>query len=304
MPPGSHSYPLLLQNSYNPRPPKRNMQVIKNSGKIEPFNQKKIKSSILEAGGSEEIAKETVLLILKRKKETMHTRKILSIVLKNLKKEKGVAQKYNLKYAIMQMGPHGFIFEQYFAQILSHYGYKTKVGQHLRGKKIMQEVDIVATKKKKYMIECKYHNDIGTITRLHPALYTYSRFLDLKKHGFEKSWLATNTKCSMDARNYSIGVNQKVTSWEYPKKQSLRELIEKKQLYPLTILATLSHNAIQSLFSKNIMILSHLCEYSDKEIKKITKLPTRRIKKIRKEIKEILSSCIKSKGRKKILQNS
>jgi hypothetical protein len=105
----------------------------------------------------------------------------------------------------MSLGPSGFPFEIYFAKILENYNYKTKVDNIIPGKIILHEVDIIAEKnKKKYMIECKYHNEIGVHTKLHVAMYTYARFLDVKK--YDIPWLVTNTKCVDVALDYAKGV--------------------------------------------------------------------------------------------------
>jgi predicted RecB family endonuclease len=55
----------------------------------------------------------------------------------------------------MSLGPSGFLFEQFFSEILKNYGYKTKINVFLKGKIITHEIDIIAEKNKKYMIECK-----------------------------------------------------------------------------------------------------------------------------------------------------
>ena len=264
------------------------MKVIKNSGDKEKFDSKKIYNTILSAGGSRKIAKETISLAKKKFKENATTKEILEFVLNNLKKEPGLKQRYDLKRAIMSLGPTGFPFEQFFAKLLENYGYKTKTDQKLRGKKIIQEVDIVATKDKKYMVECKYHNDLGTITRLHPAMYTYARFLDLNKYSFDEPWLVTNTKCSWDAINYASGVNLKITSWNFPKNDSLQKLIQDKNLYPVTILIGVDEEIKKSLFGAGFIVLKDLEGKSVNEIKQRTRLPTKTIKILLEEMEKII----------------
>jgi len=260
--------------------------VIKASGEIQYFDSKKIFNTVTEAGASKKLAIGTVKLIKEKYYKGITTKEILNLILENLKKEPGVAQRYNLKKAIMNLGPSGFPFEHYFARILDKHGYQTKVDNNIKGKRILHEVDIIAKKDNiSYMIECKYHNETGTNTKLHPALYTYARFLDIGK--FNTPWLATNTKCVDDAVEYAKGVNMKITSWTYPQKESLRILIESKALYPITSISLIDSKTKESLFLNNIVLATDLLKYTPKQISKITGLGAFQISQIIKEVKEI-----------------
>lgn len=264
------------------------MQVIKYSGDIEKFSAKKIYATIRDAGGSKQLANDAIKEVKKKYHKNITTKEILEILLKFLKKEPGVSEKYNLKRAIMDLGPTGFPFEKYFAKILENYGFQTKVGVKIKGKIIYHEVDIIANKKKKYMIECKYHNESGTITRLHPAMYTYARFLDLKRHQFYKGWLVTNTKCSDDAKLYAKGSGLKITSWKYPENQSLQKLIERNNLYPITVLTTIDSKIKEKLFENGIFMIKDFEKYSEEELKHKLNINEEKTKAILKEVYEIL----------------
>lgn len=263
--------------------------VIKASGLEEKFSSRKIYNTIIEAGGSKKLAMEAVSGVIKKFHENITTDEILKIILKVLKKEPGVSERYNLKRAIMDLGPSGFPFEQFFGDLLREHGYKTQVGNFLRGKIITHEVDILAEspKKKSFMIECKYHNEPGKSTKLHVAMYTYARFLDLRKK-LDIPWLVTNTKCSKDAKDYSRGVGLKVTTWNYPKNESLKKLIENKKLYPITILSSLDEKTKYKLFNAKIMLAKDLLEYPTSEILEKTGLSEKQINKILNEIREVL----------------
>ena len=265
------------------------MQVIKYSGNREPFSPKKIYYTVRDAGGSSKLAKAAIKKVRKNYHKNMTTKEILDILLDFLKAEAGVSERYNLKRAIMNMGPTGFPFERYFAKILETYGFKTLVGQKLKGKIIYHEVDIVAEKKSKFMIECKYHNESGTKTSLHPAMYTYARFLDLKRQRFDKGWLVTNTKCSIDARQYAKGVGLKLTSWNFPENQSLQKLIEKKNLYPITILDSVDEELKQKMFDNGLVMLRDFQDFSEEEIKVKLDISEAKSKNIMKEVYNILN---------------
>ncbi len=264
------------------------MEVIKASGEKEDFSYKKVYYSILETGASKILAKETTNLVKKSLYKEITTEEILKIILKNLKKELGIAEKYNLKRAIMNLGPAGYAFEKYFSEILNAYGYKTQTGIHIKGKRIIHEVDVLAEKQKKFMIECKYHNEKGIHTKLQSALAAYARFLDLKSHNIHQPWLVTNTKCSKDAVNYAKGVNLRITSWRYPKQESLAKLIQEKKLYPLTIIF-MNENQKKALLDNKIVTLKSLIETPEKELSSLTKIPLKEIIKLKEKAKEIIN---------------
>lgn len=262
------------------------MHVTKASGDSEKFDANKIYNSILTTGASKKLALETVKLVKSKHYNGITTKEILNIILQNLKKEPGISQRYDLKKAIMSLGPSGFPFEEYIARILNHYDYETKINNYIKGKRITHEIDIIAKKQNiKYMIECKYHNELGTHTKLHVAMYTYARFLDVNK--FDIPWLVTNTKCVDEAIKYAKGVNLKITSWNYPKINSLRELIVKKDLYPITSISCVDDNIKEKLLSNDLVLAKDLMHLTNKELILKTGLNEMQINKIRKEVYEI-----------------
>ncbi len=269
------------------------MKVIKASGLEEEFNSRKIYHTILGAGGTGKLARDIVEVVKKKFHDGMTTKEILEIVLRELKEFPKLYARYDLKRAIMSLGPSGFPFEHFFGHLLEYYDYKTKVGNFIKGKVINHEVDIIARrivggKEKSYMIECKYHNEPGTLTKLHPALYTYARFLDLDpKEKPDMPWLVTNTKCSRDAKGYAKGVGLKITSWNYPQSNSLQKLITRKKLYPITIIKLISHKTKEKLFGSKIVIAKHLLDFSVEELIQKTELSESEIKKILEEVKII-----------------
>lgn len=270
------------------------MRIIKASGEEESFDKNKIIQTALKAGASKDFAKEVALKVEKETRSGESTRSILERILNLLKKQPEVAARYDLKRAIMTLGPHGFLFEEYIAQILQHYGYKTKTDQIIKGKDITHEVDVVAENDKVAIIEAKYHNLPGTYTNTKVALYSYARFLDLKtnsKNKIDESWIITNTKCTRRALAYSIGVRQKIISWNYPKEGSLQELIVKKDLFPITIYKSVSENIKERLFRAKIVLAKDLKNHSIQELKRKTGLDEKILQKILEETKKICLNC-------------
>ncbi len=265
------------------------VQVIKFSGEKEEFNPKKIERTLKRAGATQEQTNRIIKTVKKRIKDGMTTKQILNIVYSELKKHPGVAARYNLKRAIMSLGPGGFTFEKYFAQLLEAHGYNTQLNQVIKGKRINQEVDIIARKDKTYMVECKYYLYPGNYAGTKEAMYTYARFLDTnsRKHNFDQPWLATNTKCSWSALEYAKGVGIKITSWKNPPKENLQKLIETKKLYPITILRSVNKFVRERLFYSGITMVKTLIETDIQTLKRKTRLKDRELKKIIQEAKQI-----------------
>lgn len=263
------------------------MYVIKASGKKEKFNPDKIKGTMLRAGADEKFADEIVKKVEKEIYNGITTREILDTALEILHNKKPeLAALYDLKRAIMNLGPTGFPFEKFFAKILKEHGYKIKIGQTIQGKITSHEIDITAEKNSKYIIECKYHNQAGIYTGMKTALYVYARFLDLKKN-FDIPWLATNTKFSNKVIKYAKGVNMKLTGWKYPEDENLQTLIHEKKLYPVTILKSVDKNIKGKLLKKGIVTIKDLIEYDFNELKSKIRIPEKILKQIIDESKKI-----------------
>lgn len=236
------------------------INVIKATGQIEPFAGEKVISSLMGAGSSRELAEKIVSQITPHLYQNIPTFEIYSEVMKILKKEKeDLATKYNLKKAIMDLGPTGYPFEKFVAGILEAYGHKTITNQTISGKCVTHEIDVIARGEANktnltYMIECKFHSIPGGRTDIKVALYTYARFLDTKeKNGFDIPWLITNTKVTQEVKTYGLCVGMKVTAWDYPEGKSLNEMIDKSGLHPITAITSLSDERKRLLVEQGII---------------------------------------------------
>jgi hypothetical protein len=232
----------------------RPISVVKATGEIESFSEKKVIDSLLRAGASTELAQKIVSQVKPRLYQNIPTFEIYSLVMKMLKKEeRNLAEKYNLKRAIMELGPSGYPFEKYVAEILKVQNYQVQINQLVAGRCVTHEIDIVAKNDKTYMIECKFHGQVGGRTDVKEALYTYARFLDVKEKGFDIPWLVTNTKLTQEAKAYAACVGMRLTAWDYPEKDSLRELVDQSGLHPITASTTLSQEQKQALLEKGVV---------------------------------------------------
>ena len=246
----------------------------------------------MRAGASRDATKRILKKIRGHIYRGMDTRDIYKMVLSALSEEKGgivLKQKYQLKDAIMQLGPAGFTFEDYVGEILKHSGFKIKaIGNKVRGKCIIHEIDlIVVSENKQILVECKYHSKHGVYTGLKESLYTHARFLDAVPY-FDDEYLICNTKVSDHARKYAKCINQKIISWRYPSNNGLENIIEKNKLYPITIL-NLNSKEIRIFLHYNIMLAKNILEYSEHELSKNTGINITRIKNLQKLVLQLIS---------------
>ena len=243
------------------------VDVIKADGTKEPYQRKKVLDSITRAG----IPKSLQIEVLNKIEADLHEDITTQQIYKHIEDylvqsgKPHLKGRYSLKRAIMQLGPTGYPFEAYIAYVLEAEGYKTRVGLGFDGKCVNHEVDIEALRNnQKIMVECKFHNRVGTKSDVQVALYTKARFDDLsQKHGFTKPMLVTNTKITNDAVDYSKCVGMDVMGWSYPSEGSLRDLVEKHNLFPITTLTSLTASQLQRLLVDNIVLAKQLCEDSE-----------------------------------------
>jgi Holliday junction resolvase len=242
-----------------------NISITKASGDIVPFNKGKLKQSLLRSGANSEQADEVVSEVLEMLVEGMSTRKIYKTAFRLLRNvSRPMAARYKLKHAIMELGPSGFPFEQFIGELLNHQGYTTKVGVIVKGHCVNHEVDVIAEKDNHhFMIECKFHNRQGYVCDVKIPLYIQSRFLDVEtswkkldghSEKFHQGWVVTNTRFSEDAAQYGRCMNMNLVSWDYPKKNALKDWIDGSGLHPVTCLTTLTQREKQQLLDKKIVL--------------------------------------------------
>ncbi|MGB9637255.1 MAG: ATP cone domain-containing protein [Microgenomates group bacterium] len=237
----------------------RLINVIKATGEVEPFSEEKVISSLIKAGAAREVAKEIIEEVKPSLYQNIPTFEIYSQVMSLLRKRQvQLAEKYNLKKAIMDLGPTGYPFEQFVARVLETQGMKVETNKIVQGKCVAHEIDVIAQNKERYMIECKFHAIPGGRTDIKVALYTYARFLDIKHQGFAVPWLITNTKVTSEVKAYALCMGMKVTAWDYPEGEGLNEMIDKSGLYPVTSSTSLSKEQKRNLLEKGIIFVKDI----------------------------------------------
>lgn len=279
------------------------MLVTKASGEREEFNPEKLRQTCLRAGAPEWLAEKVVKEVEKKIFEGIATKQILKIALSILDKEMPhVAAKYDLKGAIMRLGPAGYEFENLIGELLREYGYRTSVHNIVKGYCIEHEVDVIAEKtvngaKETGMIECKYHNAAGIFSGVKDVLYSYARFEDLQQGAkmsgikFTRCWLVSNTKFSSDVIRYANCKSIILVGWKYPERTdsrdanavpSLKKMLDDKKLYPMTALRTMDRDSQEKLAGAGLMFCKDLIRTKTEKLEQMG-ISRRRLKKLIKE---------------------
>ena len=243
------------------------MNIVKADGSIQPYSEEKLLSSIKRAGVPQSLQYHVLENVRNKLYSNIPSVEIYKIILESLDRSSQPLSKsrYSLKQSIMQIGPTGYPFEDFIAQVLNEQSFQTSTRQVLLGKCVQHEIDVIAIKdKQKNMIEAKYHNNAGSRTDVQVSLYVKSRFDDLKdKHLFTQAWIVTNTKATSDAIAYALCSGMKIISWSYPEGESLREMIEKSKMHPITMLTTLSQSQKSELLNRHIVLCKELRTNAD-----------------------------------------
>jgi hypothetical protein len=246
--------PVLNQTAYG--------TLIKSSGELEPYVPEKLIRSIKRAGGDEHLAMEIAEEVNKSDELKRNTDQIHAFVFNKLRQTSTpIADRYNLKRALIALGPSGFPFEKYVAEIFKGFGYKAQTNIIAKGKCVDHEIDVVIENEQgqKAMVEVKFHNASGYKTNVKVPLYVKARFDDVKEiNNYGQAWIVTNTKFTSDSIKYAECNNIKLISWEYPAHDNLAELIDKLKLHPITALSGLSDQLKKTLMEEGVVLCKQL----------------------------------------------
>lgn len=247
------------------------LSVRKSSGDFVPFNEAKLRRSLHRSGADDRLINQVLQEIRGQVYENMPTKTLYKMAYKMLKRlNRPIAARYSLKQAMQEMGPSGYPFEHFFAEILKKQGFSTSTGLILQGACITHEVDVVAEADHEVIfVECKYHAEPGAVSDVKIPLYIHSRFRDLadsqsiqNKIGDRKlqCYIATNTRFSDDAMRYGSCAGLHLIAWDYPLGKGLRELIDEAGLHPITCLGSLARHEKVALMGKGLVLSRHLYE--------------------------------------------
>jgi hypothetical protein len=252
---------------------KKGIYIIKSDGVRELFSREKLERSLRKIGTEPETVDMIVNKIEADLTDGNTTKEIYKQAFNLLKKKQHpVALRYSLKRSIAELGPSGFPFEDFVAEIFKAQGYQAVTDQIVIGTCVPHEIDVVAFNDQELiMIEAKFHTDFATRSDLKVALYIKARFEDLqpgsykydiKERKMTKGILITNTNFSTTAIQYGECSHLNMIGWNYPRENNLHNIIEGLNIIPITVLTTITQ-AEKKLFIANGLVLTKQLENID-----------------------------------------
>lgn len=269
-------------------------QIKKVSGELETFSRTKLINSLKRSGAEVEIVNSIADDVESWLYDGIPSKKIYDKAFALLrKKQLGIAARYKLKNAMMELGPTGYPFEFFVGQVFKLMGYDVEVGKVLQGHCVTHEVDVIATKEKEqHFIECKYYQHTGKNANVQVPMYIRSRVDDLIKYrkglpefeGFVfHGGVVTNTRFTADAISFGECTGLSLLSWDYPQGKGLKEIVDREKIFPITVLTRLNLSEKQQFMEKGIVICRQLAE--NPEVLAAIVTDNNKVKKVLQEIK-------------------
>lgn len=274
------------------------VQITKADGTSEYFKVEKLRRSLRRAGASPEEVNNIVSQIMKEVFDGMQTQQIYRRAFTLLREsELPTAARYSLRRALFGLGPSGFPFEKFLARLFAADGYTVRTGIILQGKCAPHEIDIAAYREKDSFVgEAKFHSRPGVKTDLQVAMYSYARLIDLKNTRIcndavceiNSFWLITNTKFTSTAEHYGECSGIKMLSWDYPKHNNLHDRIQRAQVYPITVVQSLTPAQIATLIERDAIICKDIID--NPGVLRHLHLSTSKLERVISEVRRICSS--------------
>lgn len=274
------------------------MHIRKSTGELVPYNPNKIRKTLRRAGANKNIIDRLLTHIEQHVYDGMTTKELYAAVNRELKKNAlHIAQRYNLRSALLRLGPAGFKFEKYVASILRSYGFEAITPElEMRGRCVRHEIDVVATKDGTCaMIEAKFRNNFGDSVNLKDTMATWSRFTDLVDGAdegtcrrFDEVWVMTNGRFSDRALRFGLCKGMRMVGWN-TKEHSLAKMVDHASLYPVTALGHLRQWELDRLANKGLMLCREVADYGPERIATTLDVSRSRASRIFKECRAIVT---------------
>ena len=255
-----------LSHTRTATPLPQHFLITKADGEQENFDPAKLEHSLALSGASSTMRARVLAHVMHELRPGATTEDIYNHAFDILRREEAVpvAARYSIKRAVFALGPSGFPFEQFLAEILRAHGWKTQTGVALNGRCAPHEVDVFAEKNgKRIGIEAKFHNDASGKTDIKDALYVKARYDDLRttpvaSSHVDEGWLVTNTRFTRNAIRYAQCSGLSLIGWDYPRAHGLLALIEEVRVHPLTCLTTLTDSEKRRLLEKRVVLCKQI----------------------------------------------
>ncbi|MCD8495029.1 MAG: restriction endonuclease [Candidatus Pacebacteria bacterium] len=274
------------------------MEIRKKSGEKEVYDPQKLCRSIEAAGADPQLAAQICIDVGEHLAPGATTTKIFRETIRRLlRSDMDTLARYSLRRSVDNLGPTGFLFEQYIEALLQAHGYTTKRNITMQGRCTDHEVDVYAEKDgMHFIIEAKYHNDHNIKTSIDKVMYADARFMDIERRmiqagdeGDYKAWVITNTKFTDKSIEYAECRGLQLLGWNYPKDNNLEMMIVKKNMYPITILPSLTQFARDQFTAHNMILAQDILPYTPDQLEEHFDLTPALAKKILKEAQQLLN---------------
>jgi hypothetical protein len=256
--------------------------VTKANGSKQLFDKEKILQTCLRMGANREEAIQIEQQLERRLYEGITTQKILQIISALMHKPKPATKHiFDLKRGIslMQSKPE---FEVFVRVLLVHIGFQVKPNAILRGLCGEHEVDALATKNGlTYIVEAKHHINYHALTGLDESRIARAIMEDVTdgyiggatKVKIDRAMIVTNTRYSEHAVTYGSCRDILQIGWASPEGLSIRDIVEKYKLYPLSCLRKVNTKVRLRLVESGIVLIKQLLEQDSHYIERRIGLP-------------------------------
>ncbi|UCG44869.1 MAG: restriction endonuclease [Candidatus Bathyarchaeota archaeon] len=258
------------------------LYVTKADGQRQLYHREKVVKTCLRLGSSQEVADKVADEVEKSLYDGMETREILQLIFKILGRYRpSVRYQICLRrgLSLLKSQPD---FERFIQILLREHGYDVKPNQIIRGRCVEHEVDAVASKEgRTYIVEVKHHHNYHALTGLDEGRIARAVFEDITE-GFEdglndlkvdKAMIICNTKFSRHAERYTKCRGILKIGWNSPPGNSLQNMVDEKNLYPITCLKGLTVETREKLTSAGVLLLKQLTTRKLGAISRDTGLP-------------------------------
>ena len=231
----------------------------------EEYDSSKLLQTILRHGATEEEAKAVLVEIEKELYEGIKTREIMRLMDKNLErflKPKPVKRDLRSAIGLMRSKPD---FEEYARRLLDAEGYRVITNQVIQGYCVTHEIDGVAFKDgKTFYVETKHHSTKHGFTPFAVTLAAKAKFDDIKhgyneglnEYDFDRVIIICNTRLTDHASQYAECVGIEHIGWKAPHNDGIESIATRNNLYPVTILITLTKDEYGKLSDLGIITLN------------------------------------------------
>jgi hypothetical protein len=277
---------------------KKDILIKKSDGTLAPFRPDKVLASITRTGVDKATGRHILTRVQRKLTPNMTTKEIYAIVRSELEKRRPwAAARFDLRKAIINLGPAGFNFEKYVAAVLDAYGYTTQTPDTYQGACISHEIDVTAEKDGRMaFIEAKFRHDFKATITIKDTMATWARFLDLvdgSKIGqcphFDEVWIVTNARFTDQSLQWGHCKNMKLIGWNHPEERTFAQMVDLDALYPITILKDLSKTELETFALANLILCRDLGNLTSQSIHKRTGIDLHRIEKIMSACEEVVS---------------